>query len=703
METTAPSARPFVRRPGWLPWLGGAALLLLALYGAVAQRQPILAVVAGAGGLALLRLARAERPYSPALIAIDAAAFAIFAFDRNDSLGFWQLAGPWVDVFRFNTPGAAIALIIYVGGSILALVGGFRGLRLIEALSLIAIPFLFNLLLAIGADWHMAELGAAVTAHANLPFVAQVGIGRALILWWIGEAIFILISLVSVNRLPRSARMHALFALSGAVAAATPLFANMAQWVVQPVLAIVFSALCGALAQAGLWAIVYLLTGVALDWLAGRPPRFETAWEHWRTGFVKGAIYGALFMGFILVAALVLRAPGATSLLESGALLVGPLLGALLFPLGQTIVGSADGTPPFFGRLTRAYRDPRGPVRGLVIGLGLALAYRANLAAYDGGTRFLAVAAIGALCYGGVDLAFDAGSVIRSERSKLPSWRLYALGVLLGGLVGGALGWYFDAPQLHVVIDKFWAYADVNYRLDGRKLGDFTTYPIFNKYGSINLGEVAGGVRLFWTESVAGVINWSLAAPLFSINYVLLDAALKRSLRPIKTLLSPAGVEGLVEQGVRVLRWGLWMAPVINSFLRQSPDPTWYNQDGAIRTGVAIGANATQSPADFRQFSLAMFTGLLAYDWLRILIWFDHMGLRVATLVNLSFLGGDRADEAAARFVGHHGRTRAIPDGIRRFGTWAPLLIPFYIPRGARVGQGLDRSGDAGARRRPHA
>ena len=91
----------------------------------------------------------------------------------------------------------------------------------------------------------------------------------------------------------------------------------------------------------------------------------------------------------------------------------------------------------------------------------------------------------------------------------------------------------------------------------------------------------------------------------------------------------------------------------------------------------------TQSPAAFRQFSLTLFLGLLAYDWLRILIWFDHMGLRVATLVNLSFLGGDRADEAAARFVGHHGRTRAIPDGIRRFGTWAPLLIPFYIPRGA--------------------
>ena len=682
METTPAFARPFAPRPLALAWLGCFALLALAIYAAVALLQPIVAAIAGAGGLALLRWARAERPYSAALIAIDAAAFAIFAIQRNDSLGFWQLPGPWADVFRFDPPGAAIAVIIYLGGSILALIGGFRGLRIIEALSLIAIPFLFNLLLAIGADWHMAELGAAVTAHAGLPFPAQVVIGRALTLWFIGEAILILISLVSVNRIPRSARTHALFALSGAVAAATPLFANAAQWVAQPLLAIVFSSLCAALAQAGLWAIVYLLTGVALDWLAGRPPRFEVVWEHWRTGFIKGAIYGALFMGLILIAALILSAPGAPSLLDGGALIIGPLLGALLFPLGQTIVGSADGTAPFFGRLSAAYRDPRGPVRGLVVGLGLALAYRANLAAYDGGARFLAMAAIGALAYGGVDLAFGAWSVIRGERRKLPNWRLYGLGVLLGALVAGALGWYFDTAQLHVVIDKFWAYADVNYRVDGRKLGDFTTYPIFNKYGSINLGEVAGGVRLFWTESVAGVINWSLAAPLFSVNYVLLDAALRRSLRPIKTLLSPAGVEGLVEQGVRVLRWGLWMAPVINSFLRQSPDPTWYNQDGAIRTGVAIGSNATQSPADFRQFSLAMFTGLLAYDWLRILIWFDHMGLRVATLVNLSFLGGDRADEAAARFVGHHGRTRAIPDGIRRFGTWAPLLIPFYIPRG---------------------
>ena len=201
METTPAFARPFAPRPLALAWLGCFALLALAIYAAVALLQPIVAAIAGAGGLALLRWARAERPYSAALIAIDAAAFAIFAIQRNDSLGFWQLPGPWADVFRFDPPGAAIAVIIYLGGSILALIGGFRGLRIIEALSLIAIPFLFNLLLAIGADWHMAELGAAVTAHAGLPFPAQVVIGRALTLWFIGEAILILISLVSVNRI----------------------------------------------------------------------------------------------------------------------------------------------------------------------------------------------------------------------------------------------------------------------------------------------------------------------------------------------------------------------------------------------------------------------------------------------------------------------------------------------------------------------
>ena len=114
MEMTSPLARPFARpvAPRLLA-AGGVALLAVGFYAAIVALQPILAALAGAAGLALLRWARAERPYSAALIAVDAAAFAIFAFQRNDSLGFWQLPGPWADVWRFDPAGAAIALIVY--------------------------------------------------------------------------------------------------------------------------------------------------------------------------------------------------------------------------------------------------------------------------------------------------------------------------------------------------------------------------------------------------------------------------------------------------------------------------------------------------------------------------------------------------------------------------------------------------------------
>ncbi|HXZ17309.1 MAG TPA: hypothetical protein VEH77_15325, partial [Roseiarcus sp.] len=191
MESTpAVAQRPSTRI--W-PATVGVALVAAAIDLATADRQAILAALAGAGGLTLLRRAIAERPYSRALVAVDAAAFALFALDRNDGLGFWQLPGPWIDVLRFNLPSAVIALLVYAAASGMALIAGFRGLRVVEALSLIAVPFLFNVLIVVGADWHMAEIGAAVTLHAALPFPLQVAIGRAITLWLLGEAMLTLI------------------------------------------------------------------------------------------------------------------------------------------------------------------------------------------------------------------------------------------------------------------------------------------------------------------------------------------------------------------------------------------------------------------------------------------------------------------------------------------------------------------------------
>jgi cyclic beta-1,2-glucan synthetase len=663
----------------------GAGFVVIGVWASfAAQPWPAVpAAIAGAVGLALWRRAVSDDFGSPLQAAIDAIALAAFTVTRNDSLAFWQLPGSWWDVPRFNPAAEAIAFFVYLGGSGAILLLRRRGPRIVEACGLIAIPFLFNFIKTLAADWHMQEIAALIGVPGSLPFQSQVLVGRFIVMLIFSEAMVLFLSTIGVGRPNLQPRLHLTLLAGALLAAATPLIANVPQdfatsWFVGLVVATV----CAALAQAALWAIVYMLTGMTLDLLGGRPPTFAGVFNHFRSGFVKGAIYGALFFAGILLIAAPLREPGFVAFVKAWGLPLAPLAGALAWPLAQTIVGSADGTPPFFGRLAAGYRNARGYARGVVIGLGVGAALVFDLPQGSGGARFVALFVVGALAYAGVDIAFDAARIAMAERRAMQTWRLYALGVLLGGVVAGALGWYFDANQLGVVVAKFWAYADVDYRAAGRQLSDFVIYPIFNKYGSFDLGQIVGGVRLFYSESLSGVINWSIAAPLFSINFVLLAALLELSLRPIRDLFTPAGIEGLVAQAVRVMRWGLWMAPVINSFLRLSPEPSWFNQDGAVRSLVAIGADVGMPTQDFRDFSLTLFLGLLAYDWLRVLIWFDHMGLRVATLVNLSFLGGDRADEGAARFVGHSARTRIIPDGIRRFGTWAPLLIPFYIPRG---------------------
>ncbi len=313
MEITPRRARGPARA---LFLVAGLVLVALGAFFTVWERAPIPAAVAGAAGLCALRRAYAERSCSPLLIALDAAAFALLAYQRNDALGFWQLPGPWADVFRVNFAGSIIALTFYLSGSVYALVAAARGLRLIEGVGLIATPYLFNFLVLLSADWHMAEIGAFVTAHAPLPFQAQAAIGRAIVLFFLGEALLLIVCLVAVDQLPIRARSHFVVALAAVFAALTPHIADAATWVTNPLLAIVFSAACAALAQGGLWAIVYLMTGLVLDWLGGRPPRFDALWGHWRTGLIKGAIYGALFMGFVLITAFVLRLPGAEATLS---------------------------------------------------------------------------------------------------------------------------------------------------------------------------------------------------------------------------------------------------------------------------------------------------------------------------------------------------------------------------------------------------
>ena len=606
------------------------------------------------------------------------AAFALLC-DRAGVL--WRAPETLEELFRLSPVGAGAATLVYISGVVTLTARSRLALRA----ALFAFTFLFSLLIALGSP-PVTQIGGMLLLGLDVPEAVRKIVGRTVVLFALNEAVVVGVPLALGRFLPRQWRPHGILFVSALVASLTPFIASAESMFVTPYLpaplAAAVAVILAALAQAGLWGETYLVTQSIAGLLRATPSLSVVVYHDWRTGAEKGAVYGLVFMALVLAVGLVVSFAPLAAVISASGPIGAALIGAAAYPLGRAIMESTDSTPPFFGRLEQAYLRPSNYLRGLVAGAAVGFALMFQLPAAGGWNRFAFGALAGALAYAGVDASIDFAALTQGRRQHLRSWRVYSLGAILGGLVAGAVAWYLDTGQVETIVTKFFAYASLDYARDGRPINPYVIRPLFSKWGATDVGLVDGGVRLLYNESLSGVIQWVFAAPLFSINLFFLTALVKRSLQPLRQLASWQGLDMLIENAVRVLRWGLWMAPVIYSFLKAAPDPTWYNQDGLIRTGVATWMGYILPDNDFRAWSLDIFTALLAYDALRVLIWFDHMGLRVATLVNLSFVGGDVADEKAARFVGKSQVSRAIPEGIRRFGTWAPLLLPFYIPRG---------------------
>lgn len=598
----------------------------------------------------------------------------------SSRLAILQAPSTWNQVFMLSSIIAALTFLIYHVSNAYSLASYGRHLKVLGSVLIVGTPYLLGWLLLAENGSLLQTLGNDMTARliARWPAVLET-VGRLLVVFVFNEVFTNGISLAINGKILKAPKAHLfiLFVSFGVVV--SPLIADIGSTKAVASLPVAVRAIAVILTTmfsfAGLWGEVYLITGIALDSGRHLGPSLEAISDHVIKGMKKGMAYSGILMGILYVLYMLLDTHALQKITASLPIFIGTGCGALLFPLLKTIVETFDGSQPFFQRTRHSYRDASLYARGAIAGFGFAYAVSHDLIQWKMPDRIIFGLIIGLVASGGVSVLRDAAYACKGQ-GRIQSWRLYFIDALLGVFIGSAAAFYLDSLQVPVVVKKFKLYTSSGYSPTS-----YITYPLVNKWGRIDLGSYTGGVKLLFTESLAGVINWSIAAWLFAINKVFMQAYFEKDKAPIKFFFSKAGFAQLIEHMIYVLRWGLWMSPIIFTFLRMMPDPTWYNQDGAIRTLFAVYNNVTMTPEAFRAWSLNLFVYILAFDLFRVLIWMDHMGLRVATLVNLSFLGLDRLDERIARFIGPATAQRYIPEAVKRFTTWAPLLIPFYLPR----------------------
>lgn len=600
----------------------------------------------------------------------------------SSAQALWQAPGGWSGVFLESRLASALTVAVYLGVTAMSYMNRREAPRRVTRVVIAGVPILFGLLFALESADLLRSTANLLTAGAvsSWPWASEL-LGRLLLVFVFNELVINALALLAKGRGVRAWRAHGVNLFVSLAVVVSPSLADYgstaAMAAMSPLGGALAATLSAMISQAGLWMEVYMLTGLMLDGAYGYAPSQESVTRHTVVGLQKGMAFSGLFIGVLHGLALLLSVPSVQQGLTAAPLTVGLLAGALLFPLGKTIVESFDGSMSFFRRLVYSYKNGTLFFRGAVT--GLALAHGLSDAFYNRETsdRLAFGLLAGVLASLGVSVARDLYYGARNQ-GRLQPWRQYLVDGLLGGFVGALLAFYMDATQVPAVMDKIKMYLGA-----GSEPKNYTIYALLSKWGRVDLGSFTGGVKLFYNESLAGVITWSIAAWLFAVNRVFMVSFFQRDKAPLRHFFSPAGGRELMVNMLHVVRWGLWMAPIINTGLRMMGEATWYNQDGAVRSLVAIYKNLTLSHADFQTWSLGVFVTLLASDWVRVLIWLDHMGLRVATLVNLSFLGMERLDNRVARFIGGTTAQKCIPEGIKRFTTWAPLLIPFYIPRGA--------------------
>jgi cyclic beta-1,2-glucan synthetase len=640
----------------------------------------VLAAVAGAVIAEWLKFGLVGQHQDPLQVFQNMAATGLLAASAS-SLSILQAPAAWSELLMLSGTAAAGAVLLYHLSNVGMLAGAGKHVSPIAAILIVGAPFVVGGLTLLSSSELLRSIGRAAIAGGltSQPALLE-SIGGVVVLFCFNALVTNALVFATKGTLLRSVWAHlVLLAIAIGVTIAPSIASYGSSDSIASLPAVpraLATVLATTLSQAGLWAEAYLVTGLVLDAISRKEPSRASVVSHPLEGIRKGIVFSGTFMGLLYTLGLLWQTPELREMVADYPLAAVTLVWTLFFPLAKTIIESFDGSTGFFRRIAMSYSSPVLYLRGAIIGLGLGYAIVLSLSESELSTRLWFGFGLGVVAYAGIDLVRDLIYGMKERTGPQPA-RVYLVHGLLGGSIGAALGFYFDSAQVAVVVVKFNRYLAA-----GVPPETHTVYPLLSKWGFINLGVVTGGVSLLFREALAGVISFSVPSWLFAINRAFMAAHFQKEAGPITALATREGLVGLTQNMIQVLRWGLWMSPIINSFLRPMGEPAWYNQDGAIRTIIAIVQDLRLTPEEFGAWSLQVFIWLLAYDAVRILIWLDHFGLRVATLVNLSFLGVDKLERRLARFLSPAATARCIPEGVKRFTTWMPLLIPFYIPRG---------------------
>ncbi len=265
-----------------------AAFGLAALYAVLiwpGQDGAAALALCGTIALAFFQMSQTHRAPVPEEALIDFVVLGGLGLARSEAYRVWQIPSAWIDVLHLTAPGATFVVLVFATAAILSLVRQERHIGLIDAVAVLVVPLVFNLGFSLGADNLMAGLGQSLSSGSLNPPVYAAVLGRSVVLLFCACAIGGLLSFMLRGHLLWEKRFYAVLAVAAVLAAVTPVLAEIPQLAAATpsALDIIIAIASAALAQAGIWAMVYLLTGLAMDTLRGKPPCFAAAYKHWKT------------------------------------------------------------------------------------------------------------------------------------------------------------------------------------------------------------------------------------------------------------------------------------------------------------------------------------------------------------------------------------------------------------------------------------